>query len=92
MSRAALWSLAVMALVAGFLGFHLGTLSAVTESDVIEAGAAAYVAETGGQREACYGRPGAGVVWIVVTCQEGELEWQRSYDRRGLVVRMEPQA
>lgn len=75
-----------LCLCAAAVGLWLGARPGITETQVIEAGAALYVAETGGSRTDCVGVPGEGAVWIVVRCGEsGEL---RTYlfDRGGTLI------
>ena len=53
---------------AAAFGLWLGNQSVPSETDVIEAGAAFFVAETGGDAMECVGVPGTGLVWIAVRC------------------------
>lgn len=78
--------LAVMLAVAGTVGLYLGMQSApLGESEIIERHAAAYVAETGGERTDCYAVPAAveGVRMIVICEAEGREAWFRAVDARG---------
>ncbi|WP_224814021.1 hypothetical protein [Hasllibacter sp. MH4015] len=81
--------LAGLLAVAGALGLFLGLRSAPpSETEVIDAQAAAYVAETGGDLTDCYGVP-AGVenVWLIVICErEGSEAWYQAVDRAGVPV------
>ena len=69
--------------VAGLLGFLSGSNSLLTESDVINAGAALWVSETGGQVTDCVGLPGGGEVWIEVRCRDGSDTRTYLFDERG---------
>ncbi|MGR3435314.1 MAG: hypothetical protein ACU0CO_10560 [Shimia sp.] len=74
------------AVLAAILGARLGLdRAALTESDVIEALAAAYVTETGGARTDCHGVPAPDPAWITVVCGP-DGAWSRSVDRAGRVV------
>ncbi|GAB5449141.1 hypothetical protein [Gymnodinialimonas sp.] len=81
--------LALILAVAGLFGLYLGLASApVSESEIIERYAAAYVAETGGARTDCYAVPAGveGVRMIVICEAEGSEAWYRAVDARGEVV------
>jgi hypothetical protein len=58
----------------------------VTETDVIDAGAALYEAETGGARTECVGVPGQRRVWIIVRCGENEGVRTYLFDRDGTLL------
>lgn len=73
----------VLCLVAAGLGYTLGRLP--SESDVIEAGAALYVAETGGARTDCAAIP-SDVAWIEVHCGQGDMKRAYGFSRRGFPV------
>lgn len=76
------------------IGVWLGVGARVpTETDIIEAAAADYVAETGGEVTDCYARPSsAGGVRLVVTCDaEGDRPWRRGYDKQGRAVAADPE-
>jgi hypothetical protein len=71
------------------LGVWLGVGARVpTETEIIEAAAANYVAETGGAATDCYARPSAAAeVRLVVTCEAGAgVVWRRGYDAQGREV------
>ena len=75
-----------LSVVAGGLGLSLGLRPPVSESQVIEAGVAIYVAETGGSGSDCVGVPGRDAVWIEVRCGEtGALETYL-FDRDGALM------
>ncbi len=73
--------------VAAGLGFAAGRNAEVTETQVINAGAALYVAETGRARTECLGLPGSGAVWIEVRCGDGEAVNTYLFDERGRRLR-----
>jgi hypothetical protein len=75
-----------LCLLAGAAGLWAGFGEPPTETDIISAGAALYVAETGGSEAECVGTPGEGPVWIVVRC--GETDALRTYlfDRGGTLI------
>lgn len=88
MSRLQAVALGVLLLVAGGFGLAWG-LRAVPpgETAMIEAAAARYVAETGGARTDCAGRPAAVEgVRLVVTCG---ADWAVALDRWGREVAVE---
>ncbi len=58
----------VLCVGAAAFGLWLGNQSVPSETDVIKAGAAFFVAETGGDAMECVGVPGTGLVWIAVRC------------------------
>ena len=79
----------VLCLVAAAMGLWMGRASSVTETDVILAGSARYVSETGGSPDECVGVPGLGDVWIEVRCgAAGELRTY-AFDDRGQLVPQE---
>ena len=70
--RTLLWGIAGLCLVAGLLGYASGRdISTLTETEVLQAYAEIYAAETGGRHVDCLGVPGTGDVWIVVRCGDG---------------------
>ena len=75
--------ISVLAVVAGVLGLVAGSNAGVTETDVINAGAALYVDETGGSVTDCVGLPGAGDVWIEVRCGDETGMHAYLFDERG---------
>ena len=81
--RSVLLVIAGLVVVAAGLGVVAGSNSVVTETDVINAGAALYVNETGGVVTECVGVPGRGSVWIEVRC--GDEADMRAYlfDEKG---------
>ena len=56
----------VLCVGAAAFGLWLGNQSVPSETDVIEAGAALFVAEAVGDAMECVGVPGTGLVWIAV--------------------------
>ena len=81
--RSVLVVIACLALIAGALGLLAGTNAGVTETDVINAGAALYVAETGGAVTDCVGLPGSGSVWIEVRCGDETAARAYLFDDQG---------
>lgn len=81
--------LAGLLLAAGALGLWLG-LRAVppTETEIIEAQAARYVAETGGNLLDCFAVPSgvAGVRMVVICEPDGAEAWAVAVDDMGRVV------
>lgn len=77
-----------LCLAAAWIGLSAGMRALPpSESAIIEAGAAAYIAQTGGQPTDCLARPvAAGPAYLVVICEEPDYVWQRSYDRFGRPV------
>ncbi|KUF09105.1 hypothetical protein [Pseudoponticoccus marisrubri] len=76
--------LAVLLVAVALFGFRQGWIVAnLTETDVIEAMAARYLAEAGPQARAsdCVARPGR-EVWLVVACG-GPGMWEYRVDRLG---------
>jgi hypothetical protein len=67
------------------LGLTFGQkASKLSETEVINAFAARYVAETGGQPTDCVARPSArSGVWIVVTCGQGDTQHRYAADFQG---------
>ena len=84
----------LLLVVAGSLGFLAGRNALPTETDVIEAGADLFRDQTGGDRTACAGRPGAGEVWIIVRCDDGVAARTYLFSRQGRLLAFEegPQA
>ena len=81
--------LAGLLAVAGALGLYLGLAAAPpTETEIIEAQAARYVAETGGDRLDCFAVPsGVEGVRLIVICEpEGGEAWYAATDDWGRVV------
>lgn len=75
-----------LCLFAAAVGLWLGARPDITETQAIEAGAALYVAETGGSRTNCVGVPGEGPVWIVVRCGESGVVRTYLFDRGGTLI------
>jgi hypothetical protein len=77
--------LALLGLALGF-GLLWGLRSQpLTDTEIIDAAASVYVAETGGARTDCAARPAdLPDVRLVVTCADGR--WVAAYDRHGRVV------
>lgn len=75
-----------LCILAGGLGLFLGARPSLTETRVIEAGAAIYAEETGRSVTECVGVPGREPVWIEVRC--GASEGVRTYlfDRGGALI------
>ncbi len=90
--RQVLVVIAGLAAGAAALGLLAGSNAQVTEAEVINAGAAIYVAETGRERTECIGLPGAGHVWIEVRCGDADAMNTYLFDVRGrrLRAQMEP--
>lgn len=86
MTRAQMVSLAVLLVLAGAIGLGLG-LRAVPpgETEIIEAAAARYVAQTGGAPTDCAARPAAVEgVRLIVTCGTDPAEaWVEALDDWG---------
>ncbi|WP_413719273.1 hypothetical protein [Silicimonas sp. MF1-12-2] len=72
--------------VAAVLGVWAGIRPAITETQVIEAGAGLYAEETGGSRADCVGIPGEGRVWIVVRCGASGKVRTYLFDRGGTLI------
>lgn len=86
MTRGIALPLAALATLALALGVWLGVgARPLTETEIIEAAAALYVAETGGAPTDCAARPSAAPgVHLVVTCAAGDgTPWAAAYDPRG---------
>ena len=75
--------------VAAVLGLAAGQNGQVTETQVIDAGAAIYTAETGGKRTDCVGLPGRGEVWIEVRCGDAGAIITYLFDERGRRLRLQ---
>ena len=73
--------------VAAGLGLAAGRNAEVTETQVIDAGAAIYTAETGGKRTDCVGLPGRGEAWIEVRCGDAGAIITYLFDERGRRLR-----
>ncbi|WP_339987842.1 hypothetical protein [Gymnodinialimonas ulvae] len=81
--------LAGLLAVAGAFGLWLGLSTAPpSESEIIDAQAARYVAETGGDLVDCYAVPsGVDGVRLIVICEpDGGDAWYAATDARGRVV------
>jgi len=82
--------LPLVALVAGLaaLGLSLGRKAALSsESEVIEAIAAQYVADGGAARSDCHARPAVSEdLWLVVTCARAGVGFEYFIDRFGQVA------
>ena len=67
--------------------------SGISETQVINAGASVWVAETGGALTDCVGLPGDAGVWIEVRCSDGAQDRTYLFDKRGtrLAPAQEPQ-
>lgn len=88
-------SFGVLVAVAAIGGLWAG-LRAIepTETQIIEAGAADYIAATGGQATDCFARPSATVgIRLVVICMadpdDPETAWARAYDDLGREVEVD---
>jgi hypothetical protein len=93
MTRGLLLPLAGLVTVALALGVWLGLNATLpSETEIIEAAAADYVAETGGARTDCAARPSpVENVRLVVVCDGvGDRSWVVAYDSRGREVAVEP--
>jgi hypothetical protein len=89
MLRLIVYHLAALVAVALGFGLWLGVSSRLPgETEIIDAAAAAYEAETGGAPTDCAARPGpVEEIRLVVTCAGGAgRTWVRAYDARGRVV------
>ena len=76
----------VLCFGAAAFGLWLGGRNLVSETDVIEAGAALYMAETGGAATECVGVPGTGLVWIAVRCGSEPNARVYRYSRQGTLM------
>ena len=85
--RRVLVVIGTLAVVAAVLGLAAGQNGQVTETQVIDAGAALYAAETGGKRMDCVGLPGRGEVWIEVRCGDVGAIITYLFDERGRRLR-----
>ena len=72
----------MLCLVALGLGLFLGNRALPTETDVINAGAALYVEDTGRPREECVGLASE-TAWIEVRCGDGSVTKTYVFNRRG---------
>ncbi|MDG4649112.1 hypothetical protein P6F26_11705 [Roseibacterium sp. SDUM158017] len=94
MRRGIALPLAGLVTIALAVGVRLGVDARVpSETEIIEAAAEDYVAETGGARTDCYARPSpVDGVRLVVTCEpEGGARWLGAYDARGRAVAVDPE-
>lgn len=82
--RPVLATVAALCVVAAGAGFLAGANAGVTETDVINTGAALYEGETGGSRLDCLGVPGTGAVWIEVRCGDGADIRTYLFDEKGM--------
>ena len=85
--RRVLIVIGTLAVVAAVLGLAAGQNVRVTETQVIDAGAAIYTTETGGTRKDCVGLPGHGEVWIEVRCGDAGAIITYLFDERGRRLR-----
>lgn len=76
----------LLCIAAGGLGLYLGTRPPLTETQVIEAGAAIYAAETGGSEADCVGIPAEGAAWIEVRCGDAGEGHTYVFDRSGALI------
>ncbi|MBT8460725.1 MAG: hypothetical protein KJN60_13730 [Boseongicola sp.] len=74
---------------AAAFGLWLGARNLVSETEVIEAGAALFMAETGGAATECVGVPGTGLVWIAVRCGSGAEARVYEFSRQGTLIEPE---
>ena len=86
MPRSVVRGTIVLCFGAAAFGLWLGARDLVSETDVIEAGAALYVAETGGTETECVGVPGTGLVWIAVRCGRGDGGRVYEFSRQGTLM------
>ncbi len=84
--------LALLGGVALLLGLGAGwRFATLTESDVIEAAAARYVAEHGGRPTDCVGQGGVPPAWVTVLCQkDGRTLAIYQADRFGRLTTLDP--
>ena len=80
--RPVLLTTAALAALAAVLGLRVGQ-GELTETDVIGAAAARYVAETGGAAADCAAVPGEGAIWLVVTCAGTDRRHVYRFDHAG---------
>ncbi len=92
--RSVLLVIGGLAVVAAGLGGLAGARSGVSETQVIDAAAKLWAAETGGVLTSCVGVPGSGAVWIEVRCDDGAVSRTYLFDERGkrLAPSKEPRA
>ncbi len=76
----------VLCAFAAMFGLWLGEQSRPSETDVINAGADLYVAETGRSRTECVGVPADPVGWIEVRCGDGTALTAYLFDRKGQLI------
>jgi hypothetical protein len=86
MPRSVVRATIVLCLGAAGFGLWLGNQRLPSETDVIEAGAAMFVAETGGNAMDCVGVPGTGLVWIAVRCGGGADARVYLFSRQGTLM------
>lgn len=86
MPRPVILGLVFLILTASGLGLLLGLrVATLDESTVIDRAARLHVA-AGGRAEDCVARPGAGGIWLVVTCGRADEAVVRAFDRWGFAV------
>ncbi|AHM02663.1 hypothetical protein roselon_00206 [Roseibacterium elongatum DSM 19469] len=93
--RGLILPLAALLAFVGALGVLLGLRAAPPgETEIIEAVAAGYVAETGGARTDCFARPSAlpGVRMVVICAPEGGRARAYPVDRLGRAVEIDADA
>jgi len=81
--------LAALLAISGALGLMWGLRSVPPgDTEIIEAVAAAFVAETGGEMTDCFARPGPSAdIRMVVTCAAPDAPpWQRAVDPMGRII------
>jgi len=76
----------VLCMAAAAFGLWLGSQSVPSETEVIEAGAALYEAETRRSASECVGVPGTGLVWISVRCGAGDDARVYMFSRQGTLM------
>ena len=91
MGRGQKAGLAVLCLLVALAGLRWGLASQPwTETEIIEAMTARYIAETGGQAVDCYGRPGPdGLAFLTVYCEGSAGRFVYPSDRFGRLVAAE---
>ena len=94
MPRKVLRATMLLCFFAAVFGLWLGGRNLPSEADVVAAGAALYVAETGGQATDCIGVPGTGLVWVAVRCGRAPDTREFLFSRQGTLMApdSEPQA
>lgn len=90
MRRAAYWApfVGLMAVIAVYAWSEGQKAANLTESDVIEAMAARYLASAGpdARRTDCVARPSS-ENWLVVTCSRDNQDWRYEVSRLGVLVK-----